>query len=99
MFHRNTVGHHKANSKDRIQNRAQMIMNQTTRFSVQALLLDMSGVPTRHVEEACREPEQNSDPQLLPDMSCVPIGHVRVALNNIELLQEKNKKAYQTVSK
>ena len=70
-----------------------------TRFSVRALLPDMFGVPTEHVREACREPEQNSDPQLLPDKSCVPIGHVRVVLNSTELLQEKNRKAYQTVSK
>ena len=61
--------------------------------------IQRSGPPTGHVREACREPEQNLDPQLLPDMSCVPTEHVRVALNNTELLQEKNQKAYQTLSK
>jgi hypothetical protein len=61
MFPGNTAGHHKANAKDETQNGAQTIKKRTTRFSVQALLLDMSSVPTKHVEEACWEPEQNSD--------------------------------------
>jgi hypothetical protein len=53
MFPRNIVGHHKANAKDETQNGAQTIKKRVARLSVQALLLDMSGVPTRHVREAC----------------------------------------------